>query len=109
MSVLRLHSALKRSVLLLLLPLSTTTAEAIQLPAPLVETGWLADHLDRVVVLDVRKDGKSYAGKPLPKGKPFNLKKLTGHIPGAVSVPWKGFVAKGKEEGAIAFQAIPPV
>lgn len=52
------------------------TARAETLPGPVVNATWLADNQDRVVVLDVRKDVKSYTAK--------------GHIPGAVLVSWKG-------------------
>lgn len=75
------------------------TAAAIEVPGPLVETGWLADHQGEVVILDVRKDASSYLGTPVAPGKKPDLKKLTGHIPGAVSVPWKKVVAKGSEQG----------
>ncbi len=76
-----------------------TSTLAVQVPGPLVDTGWLADHEGEVVILDVRKDASSYLGKPPgPDTKP-NLKKLVGHIPGAVSVPWKRIVVKGEEQG----------
>jgi len=91
------RAALRGGALLLLLPLFSTAARGLQVPGPLVETGWLADNLEQVVVLDVRKDAGSYTGAPLPAGKALDLKKLTGHIPGAVSVPWKGIVTKGRE------------
>jgi thiosulfate/3-mercaptopyruvate sulfurtransferase len=63
-----------------------------------VETGWLADHQGEVVILDIRKDSQSFLGEPPAGGKP-DLKKLTGHIPGAVSVPWKQLVVKVEEQG----------
>lgn len=108
MNVMSRHSALRRGVLFLLLPLLATTARAVQLPGPLVETGWLADNLEWVVVLDVRKDGKSYAGQSLPKEKGLDLTKLTGHIPGAVTVPWKDIVAKGREGQTMLKGMLPP-
>jgi len=52
------------------------TARAETLPGPVVNADWLVDNRDQVVVLDVRKDVKSYTAK--------------GHIPGAVLVNWKG-------------------
>jgi thiosulfate/3-mercaptopyruvate sulfurtransferase len=84
-----------------------TGALALQVPGPLVETGWLADHQGEVVILDVRKDAARYLGKPLGPDEKPNLKKLTGHIPGAVSVPWKKVVAKGGEEGATLKAMLP--
>jgi len=75
-----------------------TSAVALQVPAPVVDTGWLADHEGDVVILDVREDATSYLGpRPAPGTSP-NLKALTGHIPGAVSVAWKTLVTKGLEE-----------
>jgi len=76
-----------------------TSTLAVQVPGPLVDTGWLADNEGEVVVLDVRKDASSYLGKPPGPSEKPNLKKLVGHIPGAISVPWKKVVAKGEEQG----------
>ena len=75
------------------------TTLAIQLPGPLVETEWLADHRGEVVVLDVRKDAASYLGHPGKHSEKPNLKLLVGHIPGAVSVPWKKIVVTAEEQG----------
>jgi len=60
---------------------------------PLVETSWLAEHLDNVVVLDVRTDKKSFVAKPVFRkdkktGKQF-LTRVGGHIPGAQFVLYK--------------------
>ena len=38
---------------------------AAQLPGPLIETDWLAKNQDKVVILDVRKDVKSFTRKPV--------------------------------------------
>ena len=38
---------------------SWTSAASTQIPGPLVETGWLAEHQGQVVILDVRKDAAS--------------------------------------------------
>jgi thiosulfate/3-mercaptopyruvate sulfurtransferase len=71
----------------------------MQVPGPLVETGWLADNQGQVVILDVRQDAGSFLGAPPAPGKKPDLKKLTGHIPGAVSVPWKKIATKSGEQG----------
>jgi len=84
-----------------------TTAVALEVPGPLVETGWLADHQAELVILDVREDASSYLGRPLGPDEKPDLKKLAGHIPGAVSVPWKRVVAKGGEQG-VALKAMLP-
>ncbi len=84
-----------------------TSALAFELPGPLVGTGWLAEHRGEVVVLDVREDATSYLGQPPPPEAKPDLKKLSGHIPGAISVPWKEVVAKGEEQG-VALKAMLP-
>lgn len=84
-----------------------TTAAALQVPGPLVETGWLADHQGEVVILDVREDAAHYLGQALGPGAKPNLKKLTGHIPGAISVHWGKVVAKGAEQG-VTLKAMMP-
>jgi thiosulfate/3-mercaptopyruvate sulfurtransferase len=94
-----LPHVLLRTLVLAALGAPWVSATALQLPGPVVETGWLADHQGQVVILDVRKDAGSFVGEPAAKGKP-DLSALTGHIPGAVSVPWKRVVAKGAEQGA---------
>ncbi len=87
-------------VLVVLASLSAwTTSLAVQVPGPLVETDWLAEYEGKVVVLDVRKDASSYLVDPRGSTKKPNLKKLFGHIPGAISIPWKKIVAKGEEQG----------
>jgi thiosulfate/3-mercaptopyruvate sulfurtransferase len=87
--------------------LAWTSAAALQVSGPLVETGWLADHEGEVVVLDVREDAASFLGTPPAPGKKVSLNRLTGHLPGAVSVPWKKIVAKGSEEGATLKAMLP--
>jgi thiosulfate/3-mercaptopyruvate sulfurtransferase len=79
-----------------------TDAQPVQVPGPLVETAWLADNLNNVVVLDVRPDEASFkkrsggrSGGPVnPCGAkahkgPFSV---SGHIPGAVLVLWKNLI-----------------
>jgi thiosulfate/3-mercaptopyruvate sulfurtransferase len=56
----------------LLLALVSGAAEAVELPGPLVSTGWLAAHLDEVLLLDVRAEPDSYV--------------QGGHIVGAVEL-----------------------
>lgn len=86
---------------------AATSALALDLPGPLVETGWLADHQGEVVILDVREEAASYLGQPpAPDAKP-SLKELSGHIPGAIAVPWARIVAKGEEQG-VALKAMIP-
>jgi len=88
--------------------LTWTTAAALQVPGPLVETGWLAEHQAEVVLLDVREDVASYLGTPPGPGQTPDIGKLTGHVPGAISVPWKRVVVKGAEQGAPLKAMLPP-
>lgn len=98
---------LYRVLIPITLGLAWTSAAALQVPGPLVETGWLADHEGEVVILDVRKDMASYLGTPPATGKKPNLKKLAGHVPGAIPVPWKKIVAKGIEDGTTLKAMLP--
>lgn len=63
------------------------TASALQLPGPLVDTEWLADHRDEVTILSVRDDTKSFTRKPVfvrdKKTGDLHLRRIGGHIPGA--------------------------
>ena len=61
----------------LFMALAASSAKAVQVPAPLVETGWLSDNIGNVVVLDVRNGSPELAA--------FTA---SGHIPGAVLVNW---------------------
>lgn len=78
-------------------------AYAINLPGPLVETDWLAANKGKVVILDVRKDVKSFTKKPVfkknKKTKKSKLKKIGGHIPGSILVNYKNLRANKKING----------
>jgi thiosulfate/3-mercaptopyruvate sulfurtransferase len=99
---------LHRVLIAIALGLAWTSAAALEVPGPLVETGWLADNQGEVVVLDVRKDATSYLGAPPAPGKKSDLTKLSGHIPGAISVPWKKVVVKATEQGTTLKAMLPP-
>lgn len=78
-------------------------AVAGSLPSPVVETDWLASNKNNVVILDVRKDVKSFTKKPKYKknkktGK-STLVKVGGHIPGAILVNYKKLRASKKIDG----------
>ncbi len=84
-------------------------AHALQVPGPLVETDWLAQNLDKVVVLDVRVSPVSFEKKIRgskaavnPCGVSSKKKKpiiVSGHIPGAVLVVYKDVTEKRKIDG----------
>lgn len=84
-------------LLTVLMTLVMVTAQpalaATTLPGPLVETDWLAANLDKVVVLDVRKDVASFTkqakmAKDKKTGK-LRIVAIGGHIPGAHLVNYK--------------------
>jgi len=78
-------------------------AAAVNLPGPLVETDWLANNMKEVVVLDVRKDIKSFTKKPVfkknKKSGKLKLRKVAGHIPGSILVNYKTLRTKIKING----------
>lgn len=83
---------LLKYLLVLLLP-SSFVSQAAVLPGPLVEPAWLADNADKVVVLDIRKDVKSFTAQArLAKDKKtgkLSLLSVGGHIPGARLIDYK--------------------
>lgn len=86
-------------------------AHAMQVPGPLVETDWLAANADKVVILDVRADVKSYAAKPVfvvdkKTGKKV-LARFGGHIPGARLVDYKKIRATRMIDGNKVTRMIP--
>ena len=96
--------------LLMLLTLSSfACAQAATLPGSLVDTKWLAENLDNVVILDIRKDRRSFEKRargarpvnpcgPGARRGPQSLV-VAGHIPGAVLVLWEKVTGKRKVEG----------
>lgn len=76
---------------------------AFNLPGPLVETDWLAKNQNNVVIIEVRKDVKSFTKKPVfkkdKKTKKLKLKKIAGHIPGSILVNYKNLRGKKKIDG----------
>ncbi len=82
-----------------------------RLPGPLVETDWLAAHMDDVVVLSVRADVASFTAKPVirkdKKGR-RQLLRVAGHIPGARLLDYRKARTKRKVDGKIIDKIIPP-
>lgn len=97
--------------------LFSTQVFAGQVPGPLVDAGWLAEHGKEVVILDVRKDTKSFTAKPKKGGGIAGMQgcgakkgagiKVAGHIPGAVLVSWKKVRAKRNVDGVDLIKLVP--
>lgn len=73
------------------LMLISLSANALDIPGPLVETEWLEANLSNVVLLDVRK----------------KFKEDTQRISGATIVPWKKVRAKRKVDGIELIKMLP--
>jgi thiosulfate/3-mercaptopyruvate sulfurtransferase len=71
----------------------TAVGQAATLPRPLVDVAWLKANSNKVVILDVRSDIKSFTAKPVfrkdKKTGKLKLVKVAGHIPGARLVNFK--------------------
>ena len=89
----------------------TSLVQAIQLPGPLITTDWLASHQADVVILDVRKNTKSFMADPeFKKNKKTgkrDLAEVGGHIPGATLVSYKQVRAKHKIDGQTVTRMLP--
>jgi thiosulfate/3-mercaptopyruvate sulfurtransferase len=79
------------------------------LPGPLVETDWLARNLSNVVIIDVRADQESFIKKSRggiagiqacgAGGSGGGASTVSGHIPGAIYMPWDQVRADRMEGG----------
>lgn len=87
----------------MLVVLASNVSHAGTLPGPLVETDWLASNMNKVLVLEIRKDVKSFTRKPIyvknKKTGKIKLKKVGGHIPGSVLVNYKHLRSKQTIDG----------
>ncbi len=90
-------SLLIRSVMLTVTMISSNVWAGAWVPGPLVDNNWLVNNLDKVVVLDVRHDTKSFSKRSKSKlagiqacgGKKGNNVSVNGHISGASLISWK--------------------
>ena len=94
---LNLNRAIRRVILFCFLAM-VSQAHALQVPGPLVDTKWLADNLNNVVVLDARKNTRSFIRKSRGGGKIAGVQacgaksgggNVSGHIPGSALADWK--------------------
>ncbi len=86
----KISAAFTFLILLCCALLSPATVAAAVLPGPLVSGEWLAENLDAVVILDVRKPNKAVNGVSEPH---------EGFIPGAVLVPFDKVTIKRVQDG----------
>lgn len=109
------QSPMGRLVPLLLL-LGAAPGHALEVPGPLVDTEWLANNLDKVVVLDVRRDANSFIRKPGGGGEVGGVQAcgakgaggaVSGHIPGAALIEWKDLAVKQKAGGKEIYDQVP--
>ena len=102
---------IKSLIWLLTAQLLMASAYAGSLPGPLVDTDWLAKNSKSVLILDVRKDTKSFAAKPVwktdKKTKKKKLLKVAGHIPGASLVDYGKLRAKVSIGGKTVQKMLP--
>jgi len=79
--------------LITLLFINLDIVHAGAVPSPLVDSDWLKNNLDKVVVLDIRADTKSFTSKPVfrkdKKSGKLTLLRVGGHIPDARLVDYK--------------------
>lgn len=102
---------MKNIVIGFVLLAASVTAQAANVPGPLVDSDWLANNLKNVVILDVRKDTRSFTGKPVIKvdrktGK-MKVVRVGGHIPGAVLVDYGKIRSKKTEGGIVLVKMLP--
>jgi len=88
-----------------------TPSQAVELSGPLIESGWLVDKLDQVVILDVRKDVDSFTRQARMKkdkktGK-LSIVSVGGHIPGARLVNYKKVRATSIIDGKEVTRMLP--
>ena len=99
------------SILIFTFVISLTNASAANQPGPIVSTDWLNKYQQEVVILDIRKDVKSFTRKPVykkdKKTKKISLAKVAGHIPGAVLVNYKNVRTKRMIDGKKVQKIIP--
>lgn len=102
---------LRHLVIFLFLLLFNLSLSAATLPGPVVDSAWLAKNLDKVVILDARKDVRSFTAKPAYKknkktGK-LKLARVGGHINGARLVNYKKVRAKRQIDGKTVTRMLP--
>lgn len=99
------------SVVVLISLACSTHLYAKTVPSPLVDTNWLKLNIDNVVILDIRKDTKSFKKTPVfKKNKKTGKQKLVrvgGHISGSRLVNYKKVRGKQLIKGKKVSKMLP--
>ena len=97
--------------LLCLTSVFSLRVQAVQLPGPLVDSDWLAQHLDEVSVLDVRDDIESFTRRAVLVRKRFTgdlrIAVPGAHIPGAVLVDFQNIRSSREIDGRNVRRMVP--
>ncbi len=97
--------------LIAIFALQVPLAQAIEVPGPLVNTDWLSKNQDKVTILDLRADVRSFTSKPAFKtNKKTGKKRLVavgGHIPGAKLVNYKDIRTTVEIKGKKVLKMLP--
>lgn len=87
------------------------SVHAAKVPGPLVDTAWLSKNLNKVVILDIRKNTRSFTAKPVikvdKKTKKMTILRVGGHIPGAVLVNYSKIRSKKTVGGVKLVKMLP--
>ena len=98
------------------LQLGALGALAADLPGPLVDTQWLADNRDAVVVLDVRRDPQSFIRKTSGGGEIGGVQAcgasgggaaVSGHISDSALIDWKEIAVTQKTDDVTLKDMVP--
>lgn len=105
-----MHIPFKRWVSGLAMTIAACITQAGVLPGPLVDTQWLAANADKVQIVEVRGNVKSFTAQPEmatdAKGKK-TIEEIGGHIPGSVLVDAKKMRSDRKYGDLIVKYMIP--
>lgn len=100
----------------LFLLIAASPARALDVPGPVVDAEWLAQNLDKVVVLDVRRDPQSFIRKTSGGGEVAGVQAcgakgggggVSGHIPDSALIDWKTIAVKTKAGDVELYDMVP--
>ncbi|WP_296698928.1 sulfurtransferase [Thiocapsa sp. UBA6158] len=108
-------ASLPRGLTLATALLAAQSALALEVPGPLVDTAWVEENQNEIVILDARKDIQSFIRKSSAGevggvqacGASGSGGGVSGHIPGAALVDWKDYAVKEKVGGIELLDMIP--